>query len=197
MKDEPGVRYGDLVLMEKLPERWRGNVVGLWKCDCGEEKRLPMARVRAGQAKSCGCKRTKHGECKRGVNSPEYVAWIAMRARCSAKQGRDHEAYSARGISICERWASFDNFLNDMGRKPSPQHSLGRIDNNLGYSPRNCQWETPIQQQRNTRRSNRWHIKGRDFESVRAAAACFGVDHKTVRYWVKTSKDGCYAIPRY
>lgn len=190
-------RYHKLSLIRVSPDRFRGGRVGIWKCDCGTEKAIPFGRVRSGQAKSCGCLRLKHGLASRSSDrSAEYVAWQAMRARCAATKGRDYDAYAARDIGVCERWSEFNNFLNDMGEKPTPSHSLGRINNDLGYGPGNCRWETPTQQLRNTRKSMIWKIKGEVFESCRDAAEHFSVDHRTVRYWVKTRGD-CDAIARY
>lgn len=190
-------RFGQLTLIEALSERHRGNVVGLWLCDCGATKKLPMARVRSGNAKSCGCLKLRHGCAVGGTKTPEYSAWMAMRARCSAKSGRDYEAYGRRGIAICERWEAFEAFLDDMGPKPSRQHSLGRRDNDSGYEPSNCRWETAAEQMQNTRKSRTWHVRGRAFPSCRAAAAVFGVDHKTIRYWIKTGAEDCYVIAKY
>jgi len=195
---EVGTRFNRLTFVAEIAERKRGAVVGLWRCDCGVEKRAVIATVKAGHLKSCGCLRKKHGFATRSVGrTAEYVAWQAMNHRCRATEGRDFEAYGARGIGVCERWADFENFLSDMGPRPSARHSVGRKDNDLGYSPGNCRWETPKQQQTNQRRSLIYHVKGRVFESSREAAAHFGVDHKTIRRWTQTNKDGCYAIPRY
>ena len=186
------MKYGKLILVEELPERYRGGRVGLWLCDCGNTKKLPYGRVLYGKAKSCGCLKRPHG----GTGTPEYVAWGAMRGRCAATKGHDFDNYSARGIRVCDRWNDFQSFLTDMGPKPSASHSLGRINNDLGYSPENCRWETPEQQQRNTRTSMIWSVRGQQFPSVREAANHFGVDHKTIRYWVKTKED-CHAVGRY
>ncbi len=185
-------RYNMLELVEVLARRERGGRVGLWLCDCGNMKELPFGRVRSGKAKSCGCLLFKHG----ATGTREYVAWYAMRARCAATEGPDFECYAARGIGICERWQTFENFLDDMGKKPSPSHSLGRLNNDLGYDPSNCRWETPAEQMRNTRASKRWTIHGLTFDSCRQAGAHFGVDSKTIRHWVKTKED-CHAQQRY
>jgi hypothetical protein len=185
-------RYGQLTLIRVLDRRERGGRVGLWRCDCGTEKEIPFVRVKGGSSKSCGCLIRTHG----ATGTPEYVAWGAMRARCSATEGPDFNSYGARGIGVCARWSSFANFLADMGPKPSSAHSLGRRDNDKGYEPSNCRWETPEQQQRNTRMSKVWNIRGETFESCRAAASHFGVDHRTIRYWVQTQED-CHATSRY
>lgn len=190
------MRYGMLTLVEITAERWRENVVALWRCDCGTEKRLPMIRVKSGNAKSCGCLRIKHGQGGR-ERSVEYVAWQAMRCRCAATKGRDYFTYKARGITVCERWRDFCNFLADMGPRPSPAHSVGRIDNDKGYEPSNCRWETAEQQQGNRRVSLVWHIHDRTFDSARAAARHFGVDPKTIARWARSSREDCHVAPRY
>ena len=192
------MKFNRLEFIRELPGRQRGAVVGLWRCDCGTEKTAVISVVRTGHLKSCGCLRTKHGFASRTAGrSAEYVAWQAMNHRCRATEGRDYEAYGARGIGVCDRWGDFELFLADMGQRPSARHSVGRINNDKGYSPDNCRWETPIQQQRNQRRSIVWHINGQTFESSREAAAHFGVDPKTIIYWTKTGREGCYARPRY
>jgi hypothetical protein len=94
----------------------------------------------------------KHGDGRRGKKTPEYYAWYNMRQRCSRS---GHKTYSDRGITVCKRWQGkdgFTNFLADMGRRPSPKHTLERKINDFPYSPRNCVWATMTQQNRN--RSN-------------------------------------------
>lgn len=97
-----------------------------------------------------------HGEGSRDIGyTPEYRAWRKMRARCSAKEGTTHyRNYVQRGIKVCKRWNDYSKFLADMGRKPSPEHTIERRDNNRGYEPDNCHWGTVKEQVRN-RRSNR------------------------------------------
>lgn len=191
------IRFHNLTLIEKLPDRWRNNVVGLWLCDCGKQKSIPMVRVKSGNAKSCGCLKLKHGASAGGKKTPEYTAWLAMHARCNATKGRDASAYRDRGITVCKRWSVFENFLADMGAKPSRGHSLDRRDNDKGYSPDNCHWATSEQQLCNRRASIVWHIKGETFESLRRAGEHFGVNSKTIHYWARTGKEGCHAVRKY
>jgi hypothetical protein len=84
------------------------------------------------------------------VASPEYRSWQMMKNRCLNPKARDYVYYGARGITVCKRWAdSFDAFLQDMGRKPTPLHTLDRKNPDGGYNPRNCRWATREEQSRN------------------------------------------------
>ena len=95
-----------------------------------------------------------------------------MRTRCENPNYIERHLYSERGITVCERWKKFENFLEDMGRRPSLRHSLDRIDNEQGYSPENCRWATAAEQGRNKRTSRRINYKGRILCLVDWAAVC-------------------------
>lgn len=172
-KDLTGMKFGRLRVVEHLGKSKRTRQ-SYWKClcDCGLEVNVFGPRMINGNTSSCGCLRTEmlaarcrdkefrstwnvciHGEC-RGGSTPEYRAWTLMRDRCFNPMSKAFKDYGARGITICERWSDFKNFLIDVGRKPSPRHSVGRIDNNGIYSPENVRWELP-QQQANNKRNNR------------------------------------------
>jgi hypothetical protein len=91
-----------------------------------------------------------HGEAK--PKTPEYSAWAAMISRCENKNNVGYKDYGGRGIRVCRRWRySFINFLSDLGRKPSPAHSLERKNNNGNYAPSNVIWATEYVQKRNRR----------------------------------------------
>jgi hypothetical protein len=96
-------------------------------------------------------RRTTHG-CS---GTPEHLTWKRIRQRCLSRLSPDYADYGGRGIAICQRWSAFENFLADMGPRPSPEHSIDRIDNDGNYEPSNCRWATIHEQARN-RRNNRY-----------------------------------------
>ena len=145
--------------------------MGVFKCDCGHVGQHVLEKVRNGGCASCGCTRarnakeaaTKHGYAleDRSKRPPEYRAWGDMRSRCFGRS-EDSKYYGARGITVCEEWSSFPQFYADMGPRPSPQHSLDRIDVNGSYCPENCRWATRVQQMRNVRNNIRFTFYGRE-----------------------------------
>jgi hypothetical protein len=135
------------------------------KCECGKETITRRNNLMTGHTKSCGCfqkeklseetirRNTTHGK----RHSAEYNSWRGMVQRCTNTKQEKYATYGARGIKVCERWLKFENFYQDMGDKPSPKHSIERIDNEGNYEPSNCKWATPIEQMNNTRRNKNYY----------------------------------------
>lgn len=86
-------------------------------------------------------------------HTPEYRTWISMRSRCTNKKDNNYKFYGKKGVKVCKRWDDFENFLSDMGRKPSPELTLDRRDPAGDYCKSNCRWITRAQNSRNTRRA--------------------------------------------
>lgn len=125
---------------------------------------------RANRDRIASAARARRAEC------PERTVWVGMIARCTRPSAPAFPRYGGRGITVCDRWReSFENFLTDMGPKPSPAHSLDRIDNDGPYSPENCRWATAKEQSRNKRTNFLLTIDGAT-KTVAEWAELFGVD---------------------
>lgn len=144
----------------------------LWdcKCKCGTTRKVRRSDLVKGKTKSCGCRRsaitskckTKHGErIGGGKKTPEFEAWSGIKKRCYNPKSTSYKNYGGRGIKVCDRWLnSFENFLEDMGRKPDLKHSIERKDFNGDYEPLNCVWASREAQSRNKRTNRFYEYKG-------------------------------------
>ncbi|WP_078577325.1 hypothetical protein [Salipaludibacillus agaradhaerens] len=125
------------------------------QCECGKEFSCEGIMVFNGSTRSCGCFRTKRlgneNSTHRLTGTPEHQIWASMLQRCINSKSKSFNDYGGRGIKVCDRWLDFTNFLEDMGKRPTPNHSIDRIDVNGNYEPLNCTWSTRIDQNRNQR----------------------------------------------
>lgn len=120
--------------------------------------------------------------------TPEYVAWKNMRARCNRPNHPDYANYGGRGITVCDRWDDFSLFLADVGARPSADLSIDRVDNARGYEPGNVRWATVSQQQANRREyghkltadDRAWIRANAGRVLQRVMAVRFGVDQSTI-----------------
>ncbi len=154
--DLTGARFGRLTVVSCAQRRKNKDesrdTVWLCRCDCGNEKAIDRGNLKNGSTNSCGCIRDVQGGKTRA--HPLWKRWSAMISRCSNPRDKDFKNYGARGITVCERWRHFPNYLEDMEASYRPGTSIDRINNDRGYSPDNCRWVDVITQNKN-RRTNR------------------------------------------
>lgn len=139
--------------------------IWICRCKCGNLVRAITNALTSGNTKSCKCwqkeqasrTKTTHGHAK----TPEYVAWKTMRARCNRQTVQSFSNYGGRGIQVCDRWNDFALFIEDMGWRPSPNHTVERRDNDGNYTPENCYWASRTVQSRNKRTTLRIAYQGK------------------------------------
>lgn len=169
--DLVGQRFGRLTVTAKHPKKIYNQCVG-WecRCDCGADVLSTTGNLRSGNTSSCGCwdrefagirlreRATTHGLSKH----PLFKTWNGMIARCYNPRSKTFRLYGARGIKVCDRWRkSVEAFIEDMGPRPSPEHTLDRKNNMGDYEPDNCRWATDSEQNNNRRNSVRITAFGR------------------------------------
>jgi len=128
-------------------------------CTCGKTHIARGSHLKSGGVTSCGCYRTEqiikakttHGARTRLNKQPnEYYIWQGIKQRCHNPKNTMYKYYGQRGIAVCDRWFnSYENFISDMGPRPSLEYSIDRINNDGNYEPSNCRWATPLIQGNN------------------------------------------------
>lgn len=145
----------------------------LCRCDCGVEKRIRIDHLKSGAVISCGCigkKNSALAKIKHGMsNTRVFKIWAGILDRCKNDRSGN---YGKRGIQVCERWNTFENFYDDMGNPPTNKHSIDRIDVNGNYEPGNCRWATPQEQNTNKRNNTILLLNG---------------ERKTISEWSKST----------
>jgi len=173
--DVTGKKFGRLTAKAYLGKSYWSCI-----CDCGNTAEVTMYRMKSGNTTSCGCRKrsvlgeatTKHG--KAGTRT--HRIWKAMRSRCNNPNLPRYKDYGGRGITVCKRWEKFENFLADMGEAPKGM-SIDRVNNDKGYSPKNCKWATTKEQNNNTRNTIR--VKGKTLMQIVKET---GISYSTL-YW--------------
>lgn len=169
-------RFGKLFVVSYLGRHGKRRAnAWLCYCECGNWSAVVGDNLRRGNSTNCGCVNDRrigsllrtHGLANK---SPEYFIWKSIRGRCNNPKDTAFDNYGGRGIALCDRWNDFALFLEDVGPRPSPNHSLDRIDNDGNYEPSNCRWATKAEQN-NNKRSNH--------------AITFQGQTKNLQQWVK------------
>jgi hypothetical protein len=183
-KDITGFRSG---MLEAISYAGSGKGKSQWliRCDCGVEKIMAGTELTKGKIKSCGC------NLKQGISDsnkthgmshhPAYAVWRSMQDRCRLPTHQAYANYGARGISVCERWSTFEAFWEDMAEKYMPGLTLDREDNNGNYNKNNCRWVSRKIQTGNTR-SNVWVNTPKGRMLLSDAATEYGINHTTLSY---------------
>lgn len=180
--DMTGAKVGRLTVI-RLGDRQGTSPRWLCQCECGKETLVQGPSLRTGRQKSCGCLRREVSSLKSTTHGLSHTAeasiWNAMKQRCYNPKHVAYLRYSGRGIQVCERWLnSFEDFLKDMGPRPSTRHTIERNDGTKGYQPDNCRWATYKEQCSNTSR-NVYVFDGDEKVTVTEWARRHGVNVQT------------------
>jgi hypothetical protein len=168
MKDLTGMIFGRYEVIGFAEKRFGNAIFWSVRCECGERRIVRGAHLKSGAAKSRGCLRsdtstvnaTRHGHC----GSKTYWIWAAMKDRCRNPNNKEYKWYGGAGVSYCDRWEEFQNFLEDMG-ECRPGYSIERRNPWGDYCPENCEWIPRSKQNLNKRNSRKYaegipNIKG-------------------------------------
>lgn len=161
------------------------------RCECGRETVVMRYQLRSGSVASCGCLRRETSARQGRANtvhgmrySPEYRSWTSMKKRCLNKNCEDWPRYGGRGITVCHRWMTFQNFLADMGPRPTGM-TIDRIDVDGNYEPGNCRWAANLVQGAN-RRNTKWITHDGVTDSTRGWARRIGISQPGLVYRLGT-----------
>jgi len=189
--DLTGKTFGRLKVVKYLGRSYSSKSFrNYWSanCSCGvKDVSVQTSHLSRGSTRSCGCLSNEaqkkrcfvHGHGARDNRTPTYYTWVSMLERCYNKKRYNFKWYGGRGITVCDSWRQFENFLNDMGERP-PNKTLDRIDNNSNYEKSNCRWATHKEQGRNSRRNHIVSFNGRDLPIV-VWAEEYGVNASTLQ----------------
>lgn len=187
-----GMTFNLLTVIERAGTRISasGGKTSLWRCRCacGAEVTVDGSSIKQGKKYSCGCQKRDNGIAQRSFKhglsrTPLYAVWKAMRRRCQRPSAISYPNYGARGISVCARWESFENFLEDMGEPPAGA-TLERLNNDLGYGPDNCIWASYAVQARNRRSSRNISFMG-ETRCLKDWARLLGIDQSSLSKRIK------------
>jgi hypothetical protein len=149
--DLTGQKFGRLVVVEGAGVGANGDALWRCNCNCGNSTIARAGNLRSKTTLSCGCLKKEIHTVHGGLHSPEYTIWEGMIQRCTNKNAHSYKRYGGKGVSVCEKWRQFANFLKDMGKRPDGL-TLDRWPNRNGnYEPNNCRWASVLEQNHNLR----------------------------------------------
>lgn len=189
LSDLQGKKFGRLTVIKrhgslKMRRAW------LCQCDCGKTVIRHTDHLRSGHTNSCGClnrdslmdRNVIHGKNR----SKEHRIWCGIKSRCLNPKDTCYHNYGGRGIGICERWMTFENFLNDMGDCPDGM-TIDRIDNDKDYDPGNCRWATAVEQANNSRKNHMIEFEGKTL-SMAEWSRILNIPYSKLRTRINTLK---------
>lgn len=159
MSLQNGATYGRWTVIEKLGYKGKYRC----RCACGYMQNIKGADLKKGKSRMCRyCAKESSSGTKHGMrNTSEYNTWVHMIQRCHNPKNKDYPNYGGRGIKVCDMWrGSFEAFYMSIGFKPTPKHTIERIDTNGNYEPGNVKWATRTEQNRNQRSNVNLTIDG-------------------------------------
>lgn len=183
-EERVGCTFGNLEVLSITGQDDDSRKIAACYCHrCGRVRNIRLDHVVRGLIKACGClcnhKVRPRPKCGQS-NSHERRAWRHLISRCRNTRDRMYPNYGGRGINVCQRWLnSFEAFLEDMGPRPSPGHSIDRIDNDGNYEPGNCRWTTRVEQARN-KTSTRYITAGEATRSLAEWSELTGISRGTI-----------------
>jgi hypothetical protein len=186
-KDLTGQWFGKLFVISRDDDYVspQGNRIARWKCkcECGRAISVNGTDLRRG-TKSCGClqrisaseRLTKHGKCGTRI----YRIWKGIIVRCTNSKHHSYKHYGAKGITVCEEWRNFEEFLKwSVANGYNDTLSIDRIDNSEGYCPSNCRWATTTEQANNTSKNHYVTFQG-ETHTVKAWSMITGISYRTL-----------------
>jgi len=198
-KDITGESFGRLTVIEIAGRTERKSIIWKCRCICGNHINVVGSSLRNGHTKSCGClhvetaiQRGKSSKTHGLTDTPEFNAYLRMIERCYNPNHASYSNYGARGIGVCKRWrfgqdgkSGAEMFMKDMPLKPTPSHTLERINNEGIYEPDNCRWAT-VKEQANNRRSSRLITWRGTTKTLQQWADQIGINQSVLRRCLKS-----------